>query len=116
MKGWRRREFLIGPGIAAAGLLMGCGRLPWQAAPAARIPRVGFLTTGAAESRPGGPFHEAFIQGLRDHGYEEGQSIVIERRYSAVPDEWPSLAAELVGLPVDVIVAPPTITALPAKQ
>jgi len=53
---------------------------------------------------------------LVDLGYVEDHNIVLEWRFSAVPDEWPSLAAELVRLPVDAIVAPPTVTALVAKQ
>jgi|SRR5688572_17799098 putative ABC transport system substrate-binding protein len=113
--GVTRRQFMQGTGAVGLGLLAGCGRWPGQAMPAPSIPRLGFFFS-APESGPGGAFYEAFLQGLREHGYVDGQNIVIERRHSTVPSEWPSLATELVRLPVDVIVAPPTATALAAKQ
>jgi putative tryptophan/tyrosine transport system substrate-binding protein len=47
-----------------------------------------------------------FRQGLRDLGYVEGQNIVIEYRYAeGRAEQLPDLAAELVRLKVDVIVA-----------
>lgn len=47
-----------------------------------------------------------FVQGLRELGYVEGENISIERRYSEGRDErLPALAAELVRLNVDAIVA-----------
>jgi len=49
---------------------------------------------------------EAFQQGLRQHGYVEGQNVYVEYRYSrGKADEYPKLAAELVSLKVDLIVA-----------
>ena len=49
---------------------------------------------------------EAFRQGLRDLGYVEGQNLVIEYRYAeGSAERLPDLAAELVRLQVDVIVA-----------
>ena len=48
----------------------------------------------------------AFRQGLRDLGYVEGQSITLEYRFAEGRFErLPALAAELVGLNVDVILA-----------
>jgi putative tryptophan/tyrosine transport system substrate-binding protein len=109
-----RREIVVGAGGLA--LLGGCGRLPGQAVPP-RIPRIGFLALRTtAESQLGGAFREDFLQGLREYGYVEGQSIVIEWRSPDGPDELPSLAAELVRLPVDLIVAPGGATAVAAKQ
>ncbi len=105
-----RCQFVQGASIATLGLLAGCGRLPGQAPPPAKVPRVGFLSASSE------PIHQAFRAGLVDLGYVEDHNIVLEWRFSAVPDEWPSLAAELVRLPVDAIVAPPTVTALVAKQ
>jgi putative ABC transport system substrate-binding protein len=68
-----------------------------------KVPRIGFLGSGSSasmSSRTG-----AFRQGLRDLGYVEGKNIIIEYRYAeAKPGRAPELAAELVGLKVDVIV------------
>jgi len=69
-----------------------------------KIPRIGFLTgdslSAISERR------EAFRQGLREHGYVEGKNIVIEWRSSeGKADRRPALAAELVRLEPDVIVA-----------
>ena len=58
-----------------------------------------------------------FIEGLRDLGYVEGQNITIERRSSEGKYERLSdLAAELVRLQVDVIVAPANENVVAAKQ
>ena len=67
-----------------------------------KIPRIGILSPGEEERTP---MWDAFRQGLRDLGYTEGRNIILEFRlahgdYSL----FPKLAAELVGLPVDVIV------------
>jgi putative ABC transport system substrate-binding protein len=60
---------------------------------------------------------EAFRQGLRDLGYVEGRTLVIEYRSAeGKPERLPALAAELVALKVDVIVAGNTLGALAAKQ
>ena len=49
------------------------------------------------------PHLDSFHQGLRDLGYVEGKNIAIEYRYAeGKPDALPKLAAELVGLNVDV--------------
>jgi putative ABC transport system substrate-binding protein len=69
----------------------------------AKAPRIGVLHVGA----PATASHlvEAFKQGLREHGYVEGQNIVVERRFGeARPERISELAAELVRLKVDVIV------------
>jgi putative ABC transport system substrate-binding protein len=58
-----------------------------------------------------------FQQGLRDLGWVEGQNLVIEWRFSEGSAEpLPRLAAELVGVPVELIVASPTRPALAAKE
>ena len=69
----------------------------------AKVPRVGILFP----SSPGATSHlnEAFKQGLREHGYVEGQHIILERRYGEARAERISdVAAELVRIKVDVIV------------
>src|SRR5215203_1974726 len=80
---------------------------PWRAfaqPQAAKMPRIGFLAPTSA------PAFESFVQelrrGLRDLGYVEGKNIRIEFRWAEGKYErLPALAAELVGLQVDVIVA-----------
>jgi len=73
-----------------------------EAQPARHTPRVGLLLRGM----PGGADRDAFLQGMRDLGYVEGQNLVIESRYTEDRDErLPALAADLVRIRVDVIVA-----------
>jgi putative tryptophan/tyrosine transport system substrate-binding protein len=83
------------------------------AQPTSRLPRIGFLSPTVLQAR-----HQAFWQGLRDLGYVEGQTILIETRSAEGREErLPELAAELVRLPVDVIVvAASTPAILAAKQ
>ena len=72
-----------------------------QQAPA-KIPRVGILTTADNERTP--PL-DAFRAGLRDLGYVEGRNIILEFRFAGGDlSRGPQLAAEMVALPVDVIV------------
>jgi ABC-type uncharacterized transport system substrate-binding protein len=67
----------------------------------AKVPRIGVLRVGV----PPDPGVEGLRQGLRDLGYVEGRTIVIEYRWAeGKPDRLSDLAAELVRLPVDVIV------------
>src|SRR5215510_6849592 len=83
--------------------------------PAGKVPRIGYLSTssGAVEARS----VEALVQGLRQLGYAEGKNINIEYRYAEGNSErLPELAKELVGLKVDIIVAPSTPAVQAAKQ
>ncbi len=85
-----------------------------EAQPAAKIAHIGYLAPNLAASRH---LPEAFRQGLRDLGYVEGRNVVIEYRDAEGKFERLSaLAAELVALKVDVIVAGGTPAALAAKQ
>jgi putative ABC transport system substrate-binding protein len=64
-----------------------------------KVARIGILWPLAEH-----PYLEAFRQGLRDLGYVEGQNITLEYRYAqGREDVLPALAADLVRLPVDVI-------------
>jgi putative tryptophan/tyrosine transport system substrate-binding protein len=80
-----------------------------DAQPAEKVHRIGRLSPGRPlpESNPSGDKDlEAFRQGLRAFGYVEGQNIVIEYRYAEGRDDrLTALAAELVRLKMDVIVA-----------
>jgi len=108
-----RRQFLQGS-LALAGLvvLSGCGALRPEIVPAARVHRIGFLSLNSADAGT-----EAFRQGMRELGYVEGQTVAIELRFAdGYYDRLPGLAAELVGLNLDVIVAGSSQAAQPVSQ
>ena len=91
-----RRQFLTAFG----------GAIAWPTAasaqPQRQMPHVGVLV---AESAPH-PFTEAFRSGMRELGYEEGPTVVIEWRYAdALFARAVELAAELVRLKVNIIAA-----------
>jgi putative ABC transport system substrate-binding protein len=93
---------------------IGVAPLAAEAQQAAKIARIGYLGNNPAASPH---LREAFLQGLRDLAYVEGRSLVIEYRDAeGKPERLPALAAELVALKVDVIVAPNTPAALAATQ
>jgi putative ABC transport system substrate-binding protein len=76
-----------------------------EAQPAAQVYRIGLLG-GSPPTDPGGRVWEAFFQGLRELGYVEGQNILVEGRwYGNQPERLASLAADLVRVKVDIIVA-----------
>ena len=80
-----------------------------------KVPRIGYLTTGSPSSTS--PNSEAFREGLRQLGYVEGQNIFIEYRFAESRTERLSdLAADLVRLKVDVIVAAGTEAIRAAKK
>jgi len=94
----RRRDFIALLGGAAAA---------WPLAARAQrtaMPVIGFLNSGSAGSR--GEQFAAFDRGLGEAGYVDGQNVTIEYRWAN--DDYgrlPALAAELVRLPVEVLVA-----------
>jgi putative ABC transport system substrate-binding protein len=105
MKRLSRRQFVQGAGVAGLGLLAGCGPLPFTNQPALKVPRVGYLSP-EDPARPVATLDQAFQEALRELGYVEGETVSIEWRYMAGdPDQSSRLAAELVRLPVDLIVA-----------
>jgi putative ABC transport system substrate-binding protein len=79
-----------------------------------KVARIGFLGFGpaAAWASP----VEALQAGLRDLGYVEGKTIVMEFRWATTVDQLPVLAAELVRMNVDVIFAPASTQVEPARQ
>jgi putative ABC transport system substrate-binding protein len=90
----RRREFIAGLGATA-----------WPVAARAQqpIPTIGFLRSVSLDTAI--PFITAFKQGLQEAGYVDGQNVAIEfRSADGRNDQLPRLAAELVRLPVAVIV------------
>jgi putative ABC transport system substrate-binding protein len=98
--------------VAALALLVLARPSETEAQPSPKgLPRIGLLL--AAES----PFTGAFEEGLRARGYVDGQNLLIERRTaSGEPERLASLAADLVRLRVDAIVAPTTPAALAAQK
>src|SRR5262245_11669061 len=86
-----------------------------HAQPASKVYRIGYLSGGSPTASARSV--EAIRQGLRDLGWVEGQNIVIEYRFAEGRlDRLADLAAELVRLKVDVIVAGPTPPAVAAKR
>ncbi len=81
-----------------------------QAQQAPRVPRIGFLGATTLATIPARI--DAFRQGLRDLGYVEGKSIVVDYRWAeGKMERLPDLANELLRLKVDVIVtSSPTVT------
>jgi ABC-type uncharacterized transport system substrate-binding protein len=107
-----RRAFLTGTGV-----VMLAAPLAAEAQAPAKLPRIGYLLFGPLESPESRQTLEAFRQGLREHGYLEGQNIVLEyRSANGRIDRLPVLATELVSLKVDLIVAANTPMARAAKQ
>jgi putative ABC transport system substrate-binding protein len=88
-----------------------------RAQQAAKAARIGFMVTGSLESPEQQATVDAFRQGLREHGYVEGQNVMIEYRAAdGRIERFPELATELVHLNLDLIVASNTPAALAAKQ
>lgn len=92
----KRREFLFAWGassaLAAAGIR------------AQTVHRIGWLVPGSPES--GSQFRDAFFEGMRRHGYEQGRNLLVEYRYAQGQlDRLPALARELVALKLALIVS-----------
>ena len=105
-----RRLFL---GTLACGLL--AAPLAAEAQQTGKVYRVGFLSNGWSTTSP--QVVAAFRQGLRELAWVEGQNIVIEYRWAeGRSDRLPDLAAELVRLRVDVLVASAAAATRAAKE
>ena len=97
-----RRQLLQGClAIVGAGALASCGIVPaapWQTA---KIPRVGVLLiySDASALEP-----RAFLQGMHELGYVEGENVAFEYRFAQEQaDRLPALASELIDARVDLI-------------
>ena len=100
----QRRDFVTALGLAAVW------PLPVQAEQPKKVPRIGVIVTGA-------PDINAFLQGLRELGYVDGQNIAVEvRAANSKIERFPALASELVGLKVDVIVTGSSLAGRAAQQ
>jgi len=86
-----------------------------RAQQAAKVRHIGVLSAGSTTDPP--PVNEAFRRQLLELGWVEGQNIVIDYRFAEYKyEQLPSLAAELVRLEVEVIVAAATPAAIAAKN
>jgi len=105
----RRRTFIAGLGSAAAWPALARAQQP-------AIPVIGYLGTQSADNDYK-PATVPFLQGLKETGYVEGQSVAIEYRWAENQnDRLPALAADLVRRRVAVVVAAGTSAALAAKE
>jgi putative ABC transport system substrate-binding protein len=93
----RRREFIAALGSAAAWPVVA------RTEPS-KIARIGFLNLAPASAWA--EEVAAFQTGLRELGYVEGKNVVIEFRWAETVKQLPELANELVGMNLDIIVAP----------
>jgi putative ABC transport system substrate-binding protein len=96
-----RRKLVIALGAATLA-----SPLSTRAQPQTKVWRVGFLSQGVRPASIEAGRQGAFLQGMRELGYVEGKNLTIEWRFAEEKyDRLPELAAELVRLQVDVIVA-----------
>jgi putative ABC transport system substrate-binding protein len=112
----RRRSLRDGLALVGVGLLAGCAppSLPWQ--PARKVYRLGALGESAADPAEARLWQE-FRLGLQERGWVVGENILLEhRRAEGNPGQLPQLAAELVRLPVDLLVARSSIFTEAARQ
>ena len=102
----RKLGILIGVSLLALSL-------PAHAQQSSKLRRIGYLSVRSAPSER----EAALIQGLRDLGWSDGENIMIEYRWAkGKPELLPQLAAELVRLKVDLIVAAATAAVQAAKN
>jgi putative tryptophan/tyrosine transport system substrate-binding protein len=104
-----RRAFLL---TSVAGAL--AAPLDGGAQQTGKVYQLGFLQPQANTRDVN--FREVFSQGLRDHGYIEGQNLVIEHRMSKASTENPALLADLLGRKIDILVTWTTPALMAAKQ
>jgi putative tryptophan/tyrosine transport system substrate-binding protein len=110
MLGIRRRDF-----ISLLGGAAGAWPLAARAQQPARFPRIGILWPNPVTAS--GHFVDAFRQGLGELGYIEGRNMTIEfRTAEGTVERLPDLAAELVRLPVEVILTATSPTIRAAQQ
>src|SRR5499427_1813842 len=76
------------------------------AQPASKVPRIGYISPGSPSNQARVARLEAFRQGLRELGYVDGQNIAIDARWAEGNyDRYPVLAADLVRVKANIIVA-----------
>ncbi len=109
----RRRNFI--GGLASTAAAWPLAARAQQAERSITHPRVAFL--GAESPSTNEHFFNAFRQGMMEHGYVEGQNVILEQRWAEGRSErFPELVGELIGLKADVIVAVSLPAAFAAKN
>jgi putative tryptophan/tyrosine transport system substrate-binding protein len=104
-------------GLAVVLTLNFLAPLGGEAQQPANVPRVGYLSMLSRSDPTFAPLRDAFLQGLREHGYTEGRTVIFERRFAeGKPERLPELAAELVRLKVKLIFTESTPAARAAKR
>ena len=107
-----RRKLLVALGAGALA-----SPLSPLAQPATKVWRVGFLRVAAEFTQVDSDLRDGFLRGLKDLGYVGGKNLVIEWRFAeGKAERLPGLAAELVRLKVDVIVALGTTSTSAAQK
>jgi putative ABC transport system substrate-binding protein len=108
----KRRQLLVALGASAlTAPLMSLAQQP------GKVWRVGFLAQRQISISESDNYYGPFRQGMRELGYVEGKNLVIEwRSAEGKTERLPELAAELVRLKVDVLVASATPAALAAQK
>ncbi|MGD9617752.1 MAG: ABC transporter substrate-binding protein [Alphaproteobacteria bacterium] len=106
-----RRRDLLGSAVAGAALA------PFGTVAQPGLPVIGYLTSLSPEAETFVRAQAAFLGGLEKAGFVAGRNVAIEYRFArGQVDRLPMLAAELVRLPVAVLVAPEASTAVAAKK
>ena len=105
----KRREFIGGLGSATIWPLVAHAQQP------VKLPTIGVL--GASSPEQASQWLLAFVKRLHELGWIEGRTVAIEYRWAeAHTERYSQIAAELVGLKVDVIVTWASAPVLAAKQ
>jgi putative ABC transport system substrate-binding protein len=106
-----RRELLA----ALSGAAAAAWPLAARAQQAGRVPKVGLLSSGTPAGQ--GQWVAAFLQRMRELGWIEGRTVVLEVRWAeGRPERFTEIAAEFVRLKVDVIMTYGTAAVMAAKQ
>jgi ABC-type uncharacterized transport system substrate-binding protein len=103
----RRRDFMTAFAGAALCPIAARAQQP------NKVARIGFLATGLLSTT----IRDAFYRGLNEHGYIDGQNVLVEvRAADAKIERFPALASELVALNPDVIVASNSVAGRAVQQ
>src|SRR5215470_10489284 len=106
----RRRDIIALLGAAAAA-----GPITAHGQQVAKVPKIGVLWPTASEAEEE-PFIRSLRSGLQELGYSENGTLILENRFASRQyDRFGLLAAELLGLPVDLVIAVTLPAALAAQ-